>query len=434
MYTINACGSDVYRGIPSKGVLDMHGFSKIACVILVFALCLSCSDTCVEPDCDRPRLLTAEEQHLVSAYNTFGLKIFQELVKDAEPDSNVFISPLSISMALGMTLNGAAGETEEAMKTTLEFGDMDTEDINQCYRSVIDLLTELDPGVVFEIANSIWYRPRLDPLQDFLDACSGYFDSEIRPLDFSRPDAPDTINAWVSEKTHEKIEEILYGPIDPSTVMFLINAIYFLGDWTYQFDPDLTRDGWFEPSDGVQIPCRMMQQPGPEEISEYSYLETDEFQAVDLPYADGWFSMTLILPKEGISIDHVISRCDQATWAAWMDGFQPCEGRIQIPKFEITYEESLNTVLKKMGMEIAFGSGADFSRITGDHSLFISSVRHKTYVKVDEAGTEAAAVTIVELRETAVGFEMCLDRPFLFVIREQHSGTVLFIGKMVNPA
>jgi len=411
----------------------MHRLPKITCTILMCALCLSCSDNCVEPDCHQPRELTAEEQHLVGAYNAFGLKIFQELVRDASPDSNVFISPMSISMALGMTLNGAAGATEEAMKTTLEFGDMEIEDIDQCYRSVIDLLTDLDPDVIFEIANSIWYRPDLNPLQTFLDNCTDYFDSEIRPLDFSRPDAPDIINAWVSEKTHEKIEEIISGPISPSILMFLINAIYFLGDWTYQFDPDLTRDDWFETTGGVQVPCRMMQQPEPGEVSEYRCYETEEFQAVDLPYADGWFSMTIILPKEGIDIDQIVEECDQATWAGWMAGFQSRKGRIQIPKFEIEYEESLNTVLTRMGMGIAFGGGADFSRMMEACELFISNVRHKTYVRVDEAGTEAAAVTVVEM-ESGPSLIMRVDRPFLFAIREHHSGTVLFIGKMVKPA
>jgi serpin B len=146
--------------------------------------------------------------------------------------------------------------------------------------------------------------------------------------------------------------------------------------------------------------------------------------------------MTMILPKEGIDIDRLIEDCDQETWAEWMAGFQASEGRIEMPKFEIEYEESLNTALRTLGMEIAFGSGADFSRITGARDLYISSVRHKTYVKVDEIGTEAAAVTIVEMRETSIPdvFEIRLDRPFIFAIREHHSGTVLFIGKMVNPA
>lgn len=415
---------------------SMNRILKPACLALALALCLSCGDTCVEPDRDMPRMLTPGEQHLVGAYNAFGLRIFRELVKGASPDTNVFISPLSISMALGMTLNGAAGTTEEAMKATLEFGNMDMQEINECYRSVIDLLTALDRDIAFEIANSIWYRPRLDPFQDFLDACSAYFDSEIRPFDFSRPDAPDTINAWVSEKTHGKIEEIISGPIHRLTVMYLINAIYFLGNWTYEFDPDLTKDDWFTPGEGAPVPCRMMQQPGPDEIGEFSYLETDDFQAVDLPYAGGWYSMTVILPREGVSIDHVIAGCDHETWAGWMAGFQACEGRIEIPKFEIEYEESLNTALKTMGMGIAFGCDANFSRIAEGHDLYISSVRHKTYVKVDEAGTEAAAVTIVEIGEISAPdvFEMRVDRPFVFAIREHHSGTVLFIGKMVNPS
>jgi serpin B len=338
-------------------------------------------------------------------------------------------------MALGMTLNGAAGETEEAMKTTLEFGGMDIEEIDECYRSVIDLLTELDQDVIFEIANSIWYRTGIDPRPEFLEACETYFDSEVTALDFSLPEAADIINAWVSEKTHEKIEEIIKGPIHPMTLMFLINAIYFLGDWTYQFDPDLTQDDWFNPREGVQTPCRMMLQPGPDELAEYSYFETDEFQAIDLPYGNGLFSMTILLPKTGISLDGLIDGCDSETWDGWMDGFQPLEGRIQMPKFVIEYEESLNTVLIRMGMGIAFGDGADFSRMFVNRDVYISSVRHMTYVKVDEAGTEAAAVTVVEMRETSVpdSFDMRLDRPFLFAIREHHSGTLLFMGKMVDP-
>lgn len=414
----------------------MYRFPKIACLILACALCLSCGDTCVEPDCGRPRMLTAEERQLVGSYNAFGFNIFRQLVRNAPRDTNIFVSPLSISMALGMTLNGAAGATEEAMKTTLEFGGMDMKQIDECYRSVIDLLTELDQDVIFEIANSIWYRLDLDPKEDFLKACETYFDSEVTALDFSTPEAADIINAWVSEKTHEKIEEIIQGPIHPLTVMFLINAIYFLGNWTYQFDPDLTQDDWFNTAVGVKTPCRMMLQPGIDELAEYRYSETGGFQAIDLPYGNGLFSMVIILPKEGMSLDGLIDGCDQNAWDGWMAGLQIREGRIQIPKFEVEYEDTLNKVLMSMGMGIAFGAGADFSGISEDRELYVSSVRHKTYVRVDEAGTEAAAVTVVEIRETSQPdtFHMRVDRPFLFAIREHHSGTVLFIGKMVRPA
>jgi serine protease inhibitor len=413
----------------------MSSYLKIACLIMVCVFLLSCGDTCVSPECDQPRMLTAAERRLVSSYNAFGLNIFRELVSNAPPDTNIFISPTSISMALGMTLNGAAGATEDAMKMTLDFGGMDIKQINECYRSVIDLLTGLDPDVTFEIANSIWHRPTLPVKAEFLDACRTYFDSEVRPLDFSRPDAPDTINAWVCEKTHEKIEEIINGPIHPLTMMFLINAIYFLGNWTYQFDPDLTQDDWFLPEDGIKTPCRMMLQPGDDELAEYSYLETDEFQAIDLPYGNGLFSMTILLPKPKVSLDRLIDGCDQATWDGWMTGFRPHEGRIQLPKFEIEYEDTLNKALIDLGMGVAFGNRADFSRISDDRDLYISSVRHKTYVRVDEVGTEAAAVTIVEMREVSLPdvFSMRVDRPFLFAIREHHSGTLLFIAKINDP-
>jgi serine protease inhibitor len=408
---------------------------SITCVILICVFALGCGDSCTSPPCDRPRMLTSEEEELVSAFNTFGFSIFRELVAGAPPDSNIFVSPLSISMALGMTLNGAAGETEEAMKATLEFGEMDTQQVDECYRSVIDLLTNLDRDVVFEIANSIWYRYDVTPREEFLEACEIFFDSEVTALDFSLPEAADIINAWVAEKTHDKIEEIIQGPIHPLTVMFLIDAIYFLGNWTYQFDPELTQDAWFNPQEGVKTPCRMMLQPGPDELAEYSYLETDEFQAVDLPYGNELFSMVIMVPKEGIDLDDVIDGCGQDTWDTWMAAFHAKDGRIRIPKFEVEYEDSLNTVLTRMGMGIAFGLGANFSRICPDRELFISSVRHKTYVKVDEAGTEAAAVTVVEIMESEIpdSFDLRADRPFLFAIREHHSGTVLFIGKMVDP-
>jgi serpin B len=413
----------------------MSKAAKFIPLILIFAFLLNCGDSCVSPPCDQPRRLTLAETQLVDSYNRFGLKIFRELVDQGSPDANVFISPLSISMALGMTLNGAAGGTEQAMKATLEFDGTDLQQIDECYRSVIDLLIDLDPDVIFEIANSIWYRPELDPEQDFLDLCQTYFDSEVTDIDFSRPDAADIINAWVSEKTHERIEEIIQGPISPLTVMFLINAIYFLGTWTYQFDPALTQDDWFTLPDGTKTPCEMMMQPGPDDLSRYDYLETEEFQAVDLPYANGLFSMSVILPRPGVELDTLIDGIDQETWNAWTSGFNPIEGRIQLPKFEIGYYEKLNDVLKSLGMGIAFSEWADFTGIQKDGGLLISQVLHKTYVKVDEAGTEAAAVTLVEIGRTSVPdtFEMRVDRPFLFAIREHHSGTVLFIGKMVDP-
>jgi serpin B len=408
---------------------------KFAAVALTCTLLVSCGENGVSPGKDMPRNLTPAERDLVESYNAFGLNLFREIAK-ASGDNNVFISPVSVSMALGMTVNGAAGTTEEAMKSTLEFPGMTTAEIDECYRSLIELLVGLDPGVQFQIANSIWYRLGWTFEQPFLDACQAYFNAEVSGLDFSSPEAAAVINAWVSRSTNGRIQEIVDNPIDIYTVMFLINAIYFKGTWTYKFDPGLTKDDRFTLPDGSTAPCKMMQQPSPGKTGDFRYYANGTFQVLDLPYADGWFSMTILLPAPAVKLDSIIAELDHETWKQWTAGLGDETGRIEVPRFELEYEATLNDVLGAMGMEVAFDPyNADFTRMYGDGGLFISRVKHKTFVKVDEEGTEAAAVTSVEVGATSApdNFEMRVDRPFLFVIRENHSGTVLFIGKIANP-
>jgi serpin B len=406
---------------------------KFAAIALICITLLSCGENAVSPGKSTPRNLSPEEQQLVQSYNAFGLKLFREIVRGTE-NQNVFISPVSVSMALGMTLNGAAGATEEAMKSTLEFSGMTMEQIDQCYRSLIELLTALDPKVQFRIANSIWYRSGMIFEQPFLDACQTYFNAQITGLDFGNPDAADRINTWVKENTNGKIEEIVDKPINPAMIMFLINAIYFKGAWTYQFDPSLTRDTLFTLQDGSTAPCKMMEQPEPGKTSQFSHLANDRLEAIDLPYADGWFSMTILLPKPGRDIDSLISELDSQTWSNWVAGFAGHEGTVAIPRFKLEYKEKLNNVLSAMGMGIAFTPGADFSRMLAGGGIWIDEVRHKTFVEVNEEGTEAAAVTSVGMIDVKPDtFEMRVDRPFIFMIREKHSGTILFVGKIVNP-
>ncbi len=408
----------------------------IAALMCLSIAILSCGDQSSSPDSDEPPQLSEAEQHLVNSQNVFGLKLFREIVAEDTDGANIFISPLSVSMALGMTANGARGTTLEAMMNTLEFSGLTMGEMNSSYRSIIDLLTGLDPETVFSIANSIWYREGCVFKQEFFDTCATYFDAVVRALDFSDDAAVDTINAWVEEKTHGKIDEVLEPPIAPDVVMYLINAIYFLGTWAYEFDPALTSGALFYLSDGSSVTCDMMQQPGDEEESEYRYYSNDEFQAVDLPYGDGWYSMTVLLPRMGVDIDSLISEFAPENWDAWMSGFEEKDGRIYLPKFEIGYYLLMNNALGSLGMGIAFDPGnADFTGMRDEGQLWISRVIHKTYVKVDEEGTEAAAVTVAEMT-TGEGdsFTMRVDRPFVFAIRERHSGTVLFLGKIVNPA
>jgi serine protease inhibitor len=370
---------------------------------------------------------------LVESDNKFGIKLFKEIVKE-EGDANIFISPLSVSMALGMTYNGANGSTKEAMEKTLELTGLTVEEVNESYKNLIRLLTQLDPKVQFDIANSIWYRDALTPETEFLDICNQYFDAQVTGMDFSAPQAADVINAWVDENTNGKIKEIVDKPIDPLIVMFLINAIYFKGAWTYQFDEELTKDDWFYLADGSAISCRMMEQR-----ARHKCLANDVFDAVDIPYGDGGFSMTIFLPHRHLHTDDIMAQLDQDNYDLWISSlsFPQDSFNVYIPKFKLECELKLKEILGSLGMGIAFEpAGADFSKMYKDVRVWIDRVKHKTFVEVNEEGTEAAAVTSVGIRPESwppyyPGFRA--DRPFVFVIRENESGVILFIGKIAEP-
>jgi serpin B len=373
------------------------------------------------------RDLSSNEKTLVATDNAFGIRLFNEICT-TQADSNVFISPLSVSMALSMTTNGAAGATETAMRTALGSEEMTMDEINASSRSLIDLLENLDPDVIFEIANSIWPREGFEVETDFLEVNRRYFDAEIRELDFNLPSAPDTINGWIADATHGKIDRVINW-ISRETMMFVINAIYFLGLWETPFDPDQTTEGTFKSPAG-NLPCRMMHIE-----SAFDYFETDTLQAVDLPYGNGRYSMTVILPKSGFSADDLAASLRLEDLNRWTTSLSEEELVLNLPAFTMEYEVELKDVLTTLGMGIAFDpSSADFSGIHPAGGLFISSVLHKTYIEVDEEGTEAAAVTVVVVGRTSIGGRvMTVDRPFLFIIRERHSGSILFIGKMVTP-
>jgi serine protease inhibitor len=409
-----------------------HHFSQllIGCLLMTSIFVTNCDNSSTNPDSPKVlRDLTVAENQLTEADNHFGLKLFQKIVAESD-DGNIFISPLSVSIALGMTWNGSAGTTREAMTEVLEYGDLTAEEINQSYKNLLDLLQQADDQVLFQIANSIWYREGFSVLEAFLSINQTYFDAVVRSLDFNRSEATDIINAWVSEKTNDKIKNIIKPPIDPLTVMFLINAIYFKGTWTYEFKAEDTHSETFYISEGNQIECQMMSHK-----NEHDYFSNDLFQAVDLPYGDGNFRMMVILPDYSVNIDSVIELMDNATWNSWLSQFEKTEINLFLPKFKLEYETSLVKVLSLLGMGVAFSDVANFSNINPDVSLCISEVKHKTFIDVNEEGTEAAAATVVEMAFTSIGneLEMRVNRPFIVVLHEQHSGTILFIGKIVQP-
>jgi serpin B len=381
-----------------------------------------------------PFELTSAEKDLVKADNRFGIKLFKA-INESEGDENIFISPLSVAMSLGMTLNGAAGITREGMEETLELYGLTREEINLSYQHLIELLTGLDPRVQFHIANSIWYRqPGFpSPEADFLDQCQQYFNALVTGLDFSSYDAANTINAWVQDQTNGRIDEVVDHPIDPNYIMFLINAIYFKGAWKFRFEENLTFDDAFFLPDQSWKPCRMMTQRGL-----YWHYRDDDFWALDLPYGDGAYRMTVILPNEGVYFNELIARIEPDDWNqslidAWFSGLSKDSLDIYIPKLNVEYEIRLKNILASLGMGSAFSQSADFTNMYSAGGVWIDQVIHKTFVEVNEEGTEAAAVTSTTMATGISDDVFYVNRPFAFVIRESVSQTILFIGKIVDP-
>jgi serpin B len=394
----------------------------------------ACGDLGPAPISELPRPLTVAEESLVEADNRFAFKLFREVNAQDTSEGNIFISPLSVGMALGMTYNGAAGTTRDAMQQTLELQGMTLQEVNEAYRSLIDLLRTLDPRVEFTLANSIWHREEIEIVPDFLDRNQQYFDAQVTGLDFADPTATNTINAWVNEQTRGKIREIVAPPIDPLTIMFLINAIYFKGDWTRQFDRDRTHDAAFQLADGGETTVQMMTHDG--EVPLQIVFDADALVTVaDLSYGGQAYSMTIVMPWEVSGIEGLVEGLDQSRWSGWIAALDSTAMLVSLPKFTLEYEMTLKDVLKALGMEEAFTENADFTNLyRGLGRAFISDVKHKTFVDVNEEGTEAAAVTSVEVGVTSAPPSIYVDRPFVFVIRERYSGTILFMGKMLDPS
>lgn len=374
------------------------------------------------------------DPRVVSANTKFGVNLFNEIRK-TEQDKNIFISPFSVSIALAMTLNGAAGETEQAMANTLQLQGLSSESINGGYAGLHQTLLTSDPKVTLTIANSLWARQGVPFKQDFLQRNAESFYAEISTLNFNDPEAPETINEWVNTNTNGKIQKIIDGPIDSATVLFLINAIYFKGTWQTEFDPSKTRDSTFHLATGGEKQVPMMSR-----IGDYLYYENREenFQAIGLPYRDARMSMYIFLPGRESDLTVFLQNLNAENWENWISQFGMQEVSLKVPKFKLEYGKGLNDTLKALGMSIAFVEDqADFSRMSPlGKKLFIKDVLHKTFVEVNEEGTEAAAVTKVEIGVTSLPPpppEFVADRPFFFAIRDNETKTVLFMGVVVEP-
>ena len=375
---------------------------------------------------------------LKAANLEFALESFRELNSGETAGENIFYSPLSASIALSITYNGAVGGTAEAMADALGFDGMSLELLNTQYYNLIQSLQSGDLEVTMNIANSIWIKEGFPVLDDFIQRNEDFYLSQVTSLPFDLQ-ALNIINGWVYNKTNGLIPSIITAN-DLYCVMFLINALYFKGEWTYGFDPDDTANGDFRIWEGTDKTVQMMKNSG----LDYTYIIENDLQAVRLPYGRDAYSMYIFMPGYGDDLNDFIAGITPSQWNEWMDSFQsPYDlygvpefdgGNFRMPKFKASYEKKLNDMLIALGMGIAFDGGADFSGIS-DAEIFISFVRQKAVIEVNEEGSEAAAVTVVgmELGGLPPVFDFSIDQPFFFVIRDDRTETILFMGKIVDP-
>jgi serpin B len=362
---------------------------------------------------------------VIEGNTVLAFKLFKALNKE-DKEKNIFISPLSISTALSMTYQGAGTTTKEAMAEALGYTGIEDGTVGDSYRNLIPYLNQLDDKVKLNISNSVWVNEGEEVKPDFLKANQDIFRASVNTLDFRQDQAADEINQWISEATNKKIDKMIDSPIAPDVIMYLINAIYFKGDWAQQFDRKNTFESKFHAGNGSTDNVMMMNRKG-----KVQYGQGDNYQAVRLPYGNGKVAMYCVLPDEDMVIDEFITTLDADRWQAIKENLaERNEVVLQLPRFKLEYGiKNLNQSLTTLGMGEAFTENADFSGIRND--VYISKVLHKAIIEVNEEGSEAAAVTAVEMTVTAMPEPLAFiaDRPFLFLIADDETGTILFMGK-----
>lgn len=375
----------------------------------------------------------SDYEQIITPNNELAFNLLGEV--DSDEDGNLFISPTSLFMALSMIYNGAEGQTKEEIAKVLQAEGIDEQELNQANASHISLLHKHSEQIELNIANSIWLNNDYQFQGAFAENNKDYFNAELEEMDITDAKSPAKINNWVKQATNDKIEDIIEAPLDPNLVAVLINAIYFDGNWTYEFDEQQTENRPFNLPDGTKkdVPLMSLKE-------NLAYLENEEFQAVSLPYGeDESMSMNVFLPKENTSLADFQSQLTNKNWNVWKSEFQKKEGTILLPTFQLEYEAVLNDTLNQLGMADAFNEEkANFSKmIETDDPLWISQIKQKTFIDVNEKGTEAAAATSVEMETTSAPvnepFHMEVNRPFFIAITDDETGTILFMGLIANP-
>ena len=376
--------------------------------------------------------LTEKQRERAEADNNFAFKMFKEVSKSE--GANTFFSPLSLNMALGMLYNGSSGNTRTEMINVLGLADFSESEINAYYQKISHDLLEIDPTTEMDIANSIWVRNTLPIKSHFIETGKQYFDAEVQALDFKSSNAANIINKWCADKTKNRINNIVANPM-ADEMMFLINALYFKSKWQLEtrFDKDKTKSDDFTKTGNQKKKVNMMEQ-----TTFLPYYADQHLQCVEIPYGNQAFSMVALLPPENENINRLIEYLGHVKWQNIVDGLQKQKVWLKLPRFKFECELPLNQPVMNVGMKLIFDTTrAGFANIS-DVDLAVSDIKQKTFVEVNEEGTEAAAATSMIVVTGAViksiePVRFFADRPFLFLIREKSTGVILFIGRVDDP-
>ncbi|MDR1809456.1 MAG: serpin family protein [Prevotella sp.] len=406
-------------------------------IALGISSCESASDDNTPTKLPEPLIieLTASEANLTATANEFALKFFATVSENTEANvENVVLSPFSLSMDLGMALNGAAGRTREAILETIGLESYANEEVNVYFRKIWEALYKTDPSTAIAIANSVWYnKAKFTIKPEFVATCQTWYDAVVKGMDYSLPSTITAINDWCEDNTRGLIKKFIENQSDLYDVN-LLNALYFKGIWAegFKFDGKKTATRSFRKENGQTANVKMMFNEADRRYYADEYLEYTV-----QPYGNKAYSMGIVLPKENVPVNDVIAQLRTAGyWAKINEESYLCRVELGLPRFKVEYSnKKLRDVLVQMGMGIACSELAEFPDIAIDVNFYIANVTQKTYIKVNEEGTEAAAVTSVGTAVTSVlpSIQFYADRPFLFVIQENSTGTVLFIGKIGNP-
>lgn len=402
----------------------MKNLSAIISLLLIIVLKLSsCSKD--EP---KPVHFNLPEKAgvVINAGNEFGIRLFKETALTDQ--GNLMLSPYSASAALTMLLNGCSSNTHDQIANMLGFNGLTQAQINEIYKQLTAQLLAADPEIRLAIANAVFYHQMFSVKPPFLTALQNDFSASVQALDFRNQEALNTINRWASDHTFGKIPKVL-NEISPDAVMFLMNALYFKGQWTYKFDKDKTAPGLFTLDDGSTRQVNFMNGEFPVKT-----LSGTNYRALELAYGRGNFVMDIVVPEQGMN--SFVQNLTPEQWNEITTGFDQMQASklmIMMPRFSFSYEKVLNDQLKALGMLDAFDPMmANLSGIS-DENIFVSFVKQNTFVDVNEEGTEAAAVTTIGIELTSVPDFFAVDRPFIFAIREQTTNTLLFIGRVMEP-